>query len=351
MLECADGAKEMNSQNLLISELSKFSELKKVLAATNLNFEEIEEYAFSIGPKDSVNNSTSIKDVDICYVGLTHGDEVAGLSILNSLMEMMVEDITNLTSKMAFVLANVPAALQNRRFLERDLNRAFCVSSPKYKEEYLAMKLEPFFFRCKYIIDLHQTIQPSLTPFFIFEYYDPKQIQILSGLALNIPVIISLDTFSHEGLGIEEFVKPHGGITFTIELGRKGFDPDQIENGLKLCLEISRVIESVESNIIPQIDLTQLNNRIYTWDYVGRYDDTNSRLDDGWMNFSNVEEGQRLGISGGQIIESPSNGKIMFPKYNTFSKQVIDLFRLVKSINADEVLSYSKIINRRTDTK
>jgi len=324
----------MEDISILKKQLFEFSVLKKKLQNSSLWVENNHDYTIVISP--ARENGGINKDVDICFVGLTHGDEVIGLTIINEILSLISSGNLELKERIAFVLANVPAALEQKRYLEKDLNRAFCVEQPTLKEEILAKNLEPLFARSKYIFDIHQTIQPSRSPFFIFEYFNKRQIELLNLIDQNLPLIISLETFSQDGLGIEEFAKPLGGITLTVELGEKGFHDEQKNHGVNICLRALKAVRQMSAGTT-DYNLTNLAGRAYTWGYVGRYNDSLATLDRGWVNMSSVDAGQRLGMNGDEIIRAPYAGKIMFPKYNQPTNREIDLFRIVVDVNLDKL--------------
>ena len=329
---------KMDNLISLETQLLEFLNFKRKLQSSNLQLEFYNDYAIIIGPQSESSESIG-KDIDLCFVGLTHGDEVIGLSVINEILHLIYNKRIELRERVAFVLANTTAALRQKRYLERDLNRAFCVDKPLLKEEVIAKKLEPLFARCKFILDIHQTIQPSASPFFIFEYFDKRQIQLFNLLDNTLPAILSLETFSEEGLGIEEYVKSLGGITLTVELGKLGFHEEQKAKGISIAINVLNAVRKMNSEPAT-IDLRKLANRIYTWGHVGRYNDGEAKLDSGWVNMSSVAFGQRIGTNADEIITAPCSGKIIFPKYNSQTNEVVDLFRIVVELSVEKLKIY-----------
>lgn len=270
------------------------------------------------------------KKIDLCFVGLTHGDEVVGLYIINKFIEKILSGAIHPKAKLAFVLGNEPAALKGKRFLERDLNRAFCVPDPVRREEHRARELEMLFSDCRYIFDIHQTIQPSETAFFMFEYQKDTRLDLVASIDPNLPVVLAFENFSTHGLGIEEFAQPFGATTITVELGQKGYQPEQIDLGLNLCQRYLNAVETILSS--PQKRLTEDRNPLYTWHYTGRFLDSEARLDSGWVNFAKVEAGQRLGQHGKEILLAPCSGAMLFPKYIEPQNIQIELFRILRPV-------------------
>lgn len=65
------------------------------------------------------------KQTDLTIMAITHGNEVAGLAVLAAWLDLLATKCIELECRVALILGNLPAARQDKRFLEGDLNRSF----------------------------------------------------------------------------------------------------------------------------------------------------------------------------------------------------------------------------------
>ena len=63
--------------------------------------------------------------IDLTVMAVTHGNEVAGIAVINRLLEHIQENVDFLSFSLGIILGNTPASRENVRFRQRDLNRSF----------------------------------------------------------------------------------------------------------------------------------------------------------------------------------------------------------------------------------
>lgn len=88
----------------------------------------------------------------IGIVGCLHGNETLGRDVIKSF-----ENIKLKKGSVYFVLANEKAMLENKRFIDVDLNRCFPGKSDGNNEERIAHALVKELAGCEYVIDIHST--------------------------------------------------------------------------------------------------------------------------------------------------------------------------------------------------
>ena len=110
----------MQQRERLEGEFAKFHSSVKGLSACGYQVREEIENGYVIMPPDS-------DGISLTLMALTHGDEVAGLAVLNELLEFLQAGVVALRGGLALLLGNYPAALAGKRFLQRDLNRSFAL--------------------------------------------------------------------------------------------------------------------------------------------------------------------------------------------------------------------------------
>jgi succinylglutamate desuccinylase len=280
-------------------------------------------YAGIVSPRGK--KSTAQRDIALTLMGLTHGNESAGAAVLNGVLEHLLAGALDLRVPIAFALGNPWAAVQGKRFLERDLNRSFGRDSVATLEEQRARELEPLLARSVYLVDFHQTMQPTDRPFFIFPYR-PDAMQLARAIAPHQTIVTHWGkSFSAEGKCTDEYVNATGGLGLTIELGQNGFDPYQIAVGQEAALWAITVATARHHGTSFEAIIQQrpaVDPEIYTWAEIVPWPENGMvQLDMGWTNFKKVEKGQRLGEVDGLVISSKGEGRILFPKYLTPEQQ------------------------------
>ena len=100
------------------SEIQDFLKLKSDLLN---NYQNI----YSMDPFGLVFKTESEEKIDLLISGLIHGDEVIGIEIINSLLRRLSSKEISCAINLGFLLGNVEAARQSKRYLEEDLNRSF----------------------------------------------------------------------------------------------------------------------------------------------------------------------------------------------------------------------------------
>ncbi len=235
--------------------------------------------------------------IDLFLCALTHGNETIGIYILNCLLKnpKLFEDLS-----IGFALLNTEAALQGKRFVERDLNRCFSFTTHT-AEDQIAKEIAPWLQKSKVVLDLHQTQEDSLSPFYIFDYSE-KQHAFAESLGMKIPIIASVGEFDPLGMPLEEYASSQGATALTIELGKRGFNQERMEIGAQICINC---MELLQGEKFPRIKLEPLWMDHY-YSYDGR------ELMPGLKNLQFVKEGELIG----ENLTAPHDAALIFPNYN-----------------------------------
>ena len=199
----------------LEKEIQKFT---SYLEGSDLPFSSTKlcDYAYRLDPKTPLVKPTKDKSVALTLMAVTHGNEVAGIGVLNRILELLINQTVGLPYTMVFALANPWASRKGLRFVERDLNRSFSRDSLETLEDRRAKELEPFLRDTAYLVDFHQTIEPSQKAFFIFPY-EEQGFSLARYLAKDIPIVTHWGGgFSKDGACSDEFVNSNGGVGLTI---------------------------------------------------------------------------------------------------------------------------------------
>ncbi len=298
------------------------------------HMEKLAPYAYVWHPSEVVD-SDHTKPLGLTVQAITHGNEVGGIEVLLSCLELLKSGLLQPSFAVGFALGNPAAALANKRFLERDLNRSFGQQGSSLLEEGRARALEPLLKKSRFFLDIHQTIEPSLSPFFIFPY-TPTSYAFAEAIAQGIPIVTHWgNSFSKDGMCSDEFVNECGGTGITIELGQKGFHPYHQGVGLLAALAAlsyaSRLSKGSRLAAPAQAE-------IYTWKTVVPYADGMS-LDEGLYNFQALKRGQKIGKTRQGPLEVEADGFLLFPKYrrDPQAPQAKELYRIAQRISREQL--------------
>lgn len=250
---------------------------------------------------------------------LVHGDEVGTLPALLAWMRKFDQGYRP-PFKVSFLLGNVEAAIQGRRYLEQDLNRSFgSIQKPQSLEEKRAREIAPVILSADLFIDLHQTITPSRECFHVFAFHEPsyrwaRVIGSPSKFVTHPPE----DSFSNGDLTSDEYAQRAGIPSLSVEFLQKGFSAEA-EEASNNFLDSS--MQSFEKFAGREKELTNESRRqkdLDIWFIRHRFElqGRQASLRPGLENLMPVERGDSLGqFSDGAELKAEHSGLLLFPKY------------------------------------
>ena len=128
------------------------------------------DHAYLLRPQEQAAAAVKNKKIPLTLMALTHGDEVYGLEVLNKVLECFALQVLQPKISVVLILGNVAATRAHERFLEQDLNRSFSATNSQNLEGRRAQSLSKILAETGYLVDFHQTREPTMSPFFIFPY-------------------------------------------------------------------------------------------------------------------------------------------------------------------------------------
>lgn len=318
----------------LLNELERFKNITKKLSSCTSSKVLEDGHVLSICSKNLNNNNRKnieeCESYDLCFSTLIHGNEVVGLWAINDFLEdVLLKDFT-IDFNLLIIIGNRKAGIVDKRFLDRDLNRCFGAINNELYEEKLAKRLEPFLKKSNVVIDLHQTIEKSESPFFILEH-DERSLKLSEFLCSELPIVtakvVKNENSIKNGTTLNDYARIHGNIATTIEFGQKGFDIYQ----KYLCrFIIERAIKFIKKT---SIEYSYRDKKYFTWERPSHFCNENSQLTEKFNNFQFIEKGTLIGIVDGENIYAKRKGYIMFPKYNFVSNPKEPLYRMLKEVD------------------
>lgn len=307
----------------LIEFESAFFALPQSFAPRKVN-----DHLYFFGPHDG-------EAIDLCISCLVHGNELGGLVATTELFKLLKNNNISFNKRVAIVVGNPAAAEAGVRYVDKDLNRCFGGRSIDTKEECIARLLEPFLAETKFIIDLHQTKNSTLSDFFIFPQSE-NNIRFAWHLGKDIPIVVHENQFSVDGMCLDSFVTLSGGVGVTYEMGQLDSTSLQIHKTLRL---LSRALSLLNSNF--PLD-AQLPSSVFVFDQVVM-SKPGLELTPKWNNFTVVKEGDILAISESIEIRAEFSGHLLFPKYPPESQQNSELCRLIRSVPLTDIFERDSI--------
>lgn len=326
--------------------------LKEHIIQSHLNYirklsdkydvDKLNEFIYIISPRKSKKASLP-KRVGLTLMGLTHGDEIIGIHILNQLLMDLMFDRVTLQFPIGIALGNIEGFFSDKRFVDKDLNRSFCSKEKGSYEEKRAVELSTLLENSCWFLDFHQTKVSCLEPFFIFPY-TKKGLAFAQAIHPSLSVVTHWGkSFSKDGCCTDEFVNLNGGVGISIETGQKGFDISQLNLGRIVLENTFRFLEHClqfenETNFV----VNKSKNKLYTWADIVSYPKEGSlSLDLEWKNFMSIKKGQKVGVHYSNSLCANVGGKMLFPKYPepSLSKKMMpsELYRVIKEIQIEDL--------------
>lgn len=298
----------------ILSEMERADRVKEFQkACAEANFQELTKNVFELkGPFS--------KTLTICT--LIHGNEIGGIEVFIKLLEMIrTKEIVPKTN-LRMILGNVPAYFVNKRFLESDMNRSFGLDKHQTQEELRASELEKFLRDSDILIDIHQTIGPTNTPFFVFEF-DKRSYNFARYLHPELPIVTSTKMSVFKGKTSTSYLIGRSGMAVTIETGQMSIDETQISLGL----EITR--KAIGTDFEKDFSHFRLVNT-YTFCQVIINPDKSLELVREFRNFDTIQKNELLAMNSTEKVHSEVDGIILFPKYGAYAQTTAELALILK---------------------
>jgi succinylglutamate desuccinylase len=296
----------------LISKLPEFER-----HCESLSFKKLDHlmYAYEIGAPKTLSLGA-----------IVHGNEIGGLEVMLKLLSEMKNGLKPHVN-IRFLLGNLWAYEANKRLLTKDMNRSFLLDHPESQEEKRAAEILKHVQGSDVMLDLHQTIEPTKSPFFAFNFSEKNY---LFARSLSDMPVVCYKAFSglSKGVGLANAATKMGMVGMTIETGEKGIFEEQTKLGFELVLKTISILEG-KASVLTSAPV----EKVFTWGSTVNNPDFSLHLVKQWRNFDEVTHGEILAKSSEHSVTSPISGPVLFPKYGENQKHSLELIRVLKPVH------------------
>ena len=256
-------------------------------------------------------------DRHVVFGCMVHGNEFGSLPAALRIMTALRSGEITYGGTVTVFIGNPEAALENRRYLEADLNRVFLATKGTTHEERRARQLMPILDAADVFLDFHQTILETAHPFYIFAWNTDAWQWARATQATPIWVTRNPTAqFSSGTKCTDEYVCDRGRPGMTLELSQKGFSDDAESLCWNAMVKTLRVADAVGmGTAIETLAPSEPDFRFMTTEYAEPFDNPAKRLRPGLVNFQTVRAGQSLNAPGSPTMVAPRDGALLFPKY------------------------------------
>lgn len=275
---------------------------------------------------------------------MIHGNETGSLPAANELILLLSQKKFIFKGKVTFFIGNKEAALKNMRALEADLNRVFTPTGPDNKERRRALELMPLLKSADIFVDFHQTVQPAKQPFYIFGFQ--KQSYLWARAIGGASVLVTRSPrakFEQGSLCCDEFTRQNNGASVTLELGEKGINPAAHTLTLQTMMRTLQTLDALNDAKSGKLERLAHRRKDFLFYKIVQkipFGNSKSQLEPGFLNFSEVKQGQILGTGpDGRIMRAIDDGISLFPKYperNAFGQAIdpvpVDIIQVAQRI-------------------
>ncbi len=310
----------------------------------------------------------------VFFTGI-HGNEPAGKKALDEVLQDLNKDV--LQGSIYVIQGNLEAIAENKRFLDRDLNRMWTSSriSNKmyetclYKEdeeqkeilEILHTIIE-YHSSALYFIDLHTTSSRTL-PFITI---NDSLINRRFAKLFPVPVILGIEEYLQGTL--LSYINELGYVALGFESGQHS-SRDAVKNAIsfiKLAIHFSGIQKNrtglkIDYNLL--LEAAAGNRKIY--EVVYRYiisENEQFRMKDGYESFLPLQKGTLLATSNNKNIYLKKDAVLFMPLYQEKGEDGYYLVRKIapfflrlssrfRNLNLDEILSLLPGVKWENSTK
>ncbi len=256
----------------------------------------------------------------LLVLGGVHGNEVCGPAAIDHILGLFNSGkIQMQAGTVTFVpICNPRAYAENKRFIDRNLNRALTKrAEPKAYEEFLMNELAVLLEECDVLLDIHSYRAGG--PAFAFRGGDElrdREEPFIASLGLNHVIYGWSEAYAASGVKIDpiesvgttEYARAHGAIATTIECGQH-LDATAVPVAIR-AIEGALAYLGIAQLSVPPREGNLRRTRIKKLFYkqrVGSYAKP-------WKHLDEIKQGELIAtFEDGEQIPAPFTGRIVLP--------------------------------------
>jgi len=252
--------------------------------------------------------------VKLLVLGAIHGNEKCGTkAIQNIIREIESGHLIVSQGSVTFLpISNPKAYIENKRFIDENLNRVFSTEHlGNAYEAALAKEIMDEIKQCDYILDIHSYTSGS-GPFVFQDSLNEFTQDFISALKIS-PIFVGWeDMYEAAGGSYTTLSYAHqiGKNGATIECGQHN-DPESVEiayRTIKNALSFLKIINSPHANCSQPLQKIKM---------ISCFLKRDGNLSRDWKNLDPVQEAEVIALlEDGENIVSPCNGFIIMPNSN-----------------------------------
>ena len=254
-----------------------------------------------------------------------HGNEICGVKALDKLIPSLKIE----SGRVILIYANLEAIKQNKRFIEKNLNRCFVEKQPEDMintiEGRTAKEIIPYLDSADILLDLHASNNPDTIPFVIC---DEKQIANASIFDANI---ISFNWDPFEPGSTDYYMNKKNKPAFCFECGYAN-DKNTIKIAKKAIINFLTFTKNISGNL--RIKENQKFYRIKSIYKNKSYPFKKSRF---FMDFEKVNQETIIGLEGDQSVWINKNDAVLFLKDSENLNE--ECFLIAEEINKETLIN------------
>lgn len=257
----------------------------------------------------------------LVILGGVHGNEICGPIALQRVIKEIESGVLALEAgKLTLVpICNPRAYAEDKRFIDRNLNRAFRIrEKPEKYEEFLMNELAPVLQNCDMLVDIHSYTAGG--PPFALRGPDGEKASAEETLIAHLYIATVVYGWEHvyenlaiqedkeQSVGTIEYARRFGATAVTIECGqhRDAAAPDVAYNAIKGALKYSGVCPSLKLG--PASALTRIRmKQLVIKERLGGFTKD-------WKHLDTVRRGEHLAtFEDGTPIFAPFDARMVMP--------------------------------------
>lgn len=212
------------------------------------------KYSFAI--------DTGVPGPSIVLLGAVHGNEPVGVEVIRKLYQTHTTDSVIKRGKIYCILANPEAYLQNQRYIEENLNRAFLGSPSNTLEGRRVAELRQFFEQTKidFLLDFHSISLAGWLGLCVDKFL-PQIDQTRKSLQLRLDKFW-ISSFASPG-GIHSEAARHGFQMVFVECGQHE-DPGAADFGWSILNKVLKHFQMITKDLP---ETKPLPERVFNYEY------------------------------------------------------------------------------------